>query len=114
MPGMQSRGGSRIRIESAVAWVALMLAVLAVYVMVVLGGGMVIDRTDSPHVGLSVLATVIVAAGFNPARTRLERGVAHLLHLQRPEPVAHGVAEFFARHPMGLTAIRGGQPAVVG
>jgi pimeloyl-ACP methyl ester carboxylesterase len=27
-------------------------------------------------------------------------GVAHLLHMHRPEPVAHGVAEFFARHPM--------------
>ena len=28
-------------------------------------------------------------------------GVAHLLHMQRPEPVARGVAGFFARHPMG-------------
>jgi pimeloyl-ACP methyl ester carboxylesterase len=27
-------------------------------------------------------------------------GAGHLLHLQRPEPVAQGVAEFFARHPM--------------
>jgi pimeloyl-ACP methyl ester carboxylesterase len=27
-------------------------------------------------------------------------GVAHLLHLQRPEPVARGIAGFFARHPM--------------
>lgn len=27
-------------------------------------------------------------------------GVAHLLHMQRPEPVARGIAEFFAQHPM--------------
>ena len=27
-------------------------------------------------------------------------GVAHLLHIQRPEPVAQGVADFFAHHPM--------------
>jgi pimeloyl-ACP methyl ester carboxylesterase len=27
-------------------------------------------------------------------------GAAHLLHMQRPEPVARGVAEFFARHLM--------------
>ena len=27
-------------------------------------------------------------------------GVAHLLHLQRPEPVARGLAGFLARHPM--------------
>jgi pimeloyl-ACP methyl ester carboxylesterase len=26
-------------------------------------------------------------------------GVAHLLHIQRPEPVARGLAAFFARHP---------------
>jgi 3-oxoadipate enol-lactonase len=29
---------------------------------------------------------------------RIEK-VAHLLHMQHPEPVARGVAEFFARHP---------------
>jgi pimeloyl-ACP methyl ester carboxylesterase len=27
-------------------------------------------------------------------------GVGHLLHMQCPEPVAKGVAEFFARHPI--------------
>jgi pimeloyl-ACP methyl ester carboxylesterase len=27
-------------------------------------------------------------------------GTGHLLHMQRPEPVARGVAEFFARHPI--------------
>jgi pimeloyl-ACP methyl ester carboxylesterase len=27
-------------------------------------------------------------------------GVGHLLHMQRPQPVASGVAEFFASHPM--------------
>jgi len=27
-------------------------------------------------------------------------GVGHLLHMQRPEPVAQGVAAFFARYPM--------------
>jgi pimeloyl-ACP methyl ester carboxylesterase len=27
-------------------------------------------------------------------------GVGHLLHMQRPEPVARCMAEFFARHPM--------------
>jgi pimeloyl-ACP methyl ester carboxylesterase len=27
-------------------------------------------------------------------------GVAHLLHMQCPAPVAQGMAEFFARHPM--------------
>jgi pimeloyl-ACP methyl ester carboxylesterase len=31
---------------------------------------------------------------------RAIEGVAHLLHIQCPEPVARGVAEFLARHPM--------------
>ncbi len=30
-------------------------------------------------------------------------GVAHLLHIQQPEPVALGVAEFLLRHPMSNT-----------
>lgn len=29
------------------------------------------------------------------------QGVAHLLHIQRPEPVARCMADFFARHPIG-------------
>lgn len=32
-------------------------------------------------------------------------GVAHLLHMQRPEPVARCMAQFFARHPIGATAM---------
>jgi pimeloyl-ACP methyl ester carboxylesterase len=35
-------------------------------------------------------------------------GVAHLLHMQRPEPVARGIAEFLARHPMNVAAVRTG------
>jgi signal transduction histidine kinase len=83
---MHGLGGSRLRMETVVAWAVLLVAVLAVYVTVVLGGGIVIDRPDSPHVGLSVLATVIVAAGFDPARTKVERGVARLLHRGRSAP----------------------------
>ena len=37
-------------------------------------------------------------------------GVAHLLHVQRPEPVAQGVAAFCARHPMTGS---GAQPPIV-
>jgi pimeloyl-ACP methyl ester carboxylesterase len=36
-----------------------------------------------------------------PQIEKLEvEGVAHLLHLQRPEPVARGIAAFLARHPI--------------
>jgi pimeloyl-ACP methyl ester carboxylesterase len=33
-------------------------------------------------------------------------GVGHLLHIQRPEPVARGIARFLARHPMGASSAR--------
>jgi pimeloyl-ACP methyl ester carboxylesterase len=39
-------------------------------------------------------------------------GVGHLLHMQRPEPVARRMAEFFARHPMdGRNAL--GEPLLL-
>jgi pimeloyl-ACP methyl ester carboxylesterase len=37
---------------------------------------------------------------FPPVEGCAIEGVAHLLHIQRPEPVARGMAEFFARHPI--------------
>ena len=41
-------------------------------------------------------------------------GVGHLLHMQRPQPVARGVAEFFARHPMlEMEATPAPRPALV-
>lgn len=41
-------------------------------------------------------------------------GVGHLLHRQRPAPVARGVAEFIARHPMTGADIIHGRSASVG
>jgi pimeloyl-ACP methyl ester carboxylesterase len=37
-------------------------------------------------------------------------GVGHLLHIQRPEPVARGIAEFLARHAMSTPLLRGRAP----
>ena len=47
--------------------------VVLVYVVVVLGGGALIGQTSSPDVALSVLATAVVALGFDPVQTRLEQ-----------------------------------------
>lgn len=46
--------------------------VLAVYAVVVLGGDALIGRSDSPALALSVLATSVVALGFEPVQRRLE------------------------------------------
>ncbi|HET9998051.1 MAG TPA: hypothetical protein VFQ17_11075, partial [Nocardioides sp.] len=50
--------------------------VLGVYVLVVLGGGALLGRTDSPSPALSVLATTVVALAFAPVQRLLERAVA--------------------------------------
>jgi signal transduction histidine kinase len=54
--------------------------VIAVYLLVVLGGGVLIGRTDSPSLPLSVLATTAVALLFAPAQTALERAATRLGH----------------------------------
>jgi signal transduction histidine kinase len=58
----------------------LTVFVVGVYVVVVLGGGAVVGRTDSPSVPLSVLATAVVALALGPVRRRLESAVAVLFH----------------------------------
>jgi signal transduction histidine kinase len=61
--------------ERVVVLFGLAAFVLVVYLVVVLGGGALVGRTDSPDLTLSVLATVIVALGFEPVQHRLEAAV---------------------------------------
>jgi len=63
-----------------------LVAVATVYVVVVLGGGVLLGRTDSPNVGLSVLATVLVALGLEPWRTFLRSVVTQRLDHGRRSP----------------------------
>ncbi|HEX6919552.1 MAG TPA: sensor histidine kinase [Actinomycetes bacterium] len=60
--------------------------VVGVYVLVVLGGGALIGQTDSPNLALSVLATAIVALGFEPVQARLELAATRLVHGGTPSP----------------------------
>jgi signal transduction histidine kinase len=62
------------------------LAVTFVYVAVVLGGGLLIGHTDSPHVGLSILATAIVALGLEPLRALLESAAKRWMSDGRATP----------------------------
>jgi signal transduction histidine kinase len=50
--------------------------VAAVYLLVVVGGGLLIGESDRPHLLLSVLATGIVALAFEPLRESLRRRFA--------------------------------------
>jgi signal transduction histidine kinase len=62
------------------------LAVTGVYIVVVLGGGLLIGHTESPHLGLSILATAIVALGLEPLRSWLEAAAKRWLQAGRPAP----------------------------
>ena len=69
---MIGRLNRRVR-NRLVVMVGLAGFVVAVYVVVVLGGGAIIGRTDSPSLPLSVLATAAVALLFAPVQAGLER-----------------------------------------
>lgn len=58
--------------------VAMAGFVVALYAVVVLGGGAIIGRTNSPSLLLSVLATVAVALLFAPVQAAMERVAARL------------------------------------
>ncbi len=44
---------------------------------------------------------VLLRSWFPQAEELLLEGAGHLLQIQRPEPVARGMAEFLGRHPIG-------------
>lgn len=71
----RSRQDQRARLLVLVGLAGL---VVSVYVVVVLGGGALVGRTDSPSPALSVLATAIVALGFEPAQRRLQAATRRL------------------------------------
>ena len=62
------------------------LFVTAVYVTVVRGVGALVGQTDSPNLGLSVLATAVVALGFEPVRSRLRSVAVRLARGERAAP----------------------------
>ena len=57
-----------------------MVFVVLVYVLIVLGGGALIGHTSSPHGGLSVLATAVVALSFGWVQSRIEVVMSRLVH----------------------------------
>jgi signal transduction histidine kinase len=81
------------RSRSAVVVVGLGLFVLLVYLVVVLAGDALLRHTGSPQVGLSLLATAVVALAFEPVRDRLERLAAHRGGRGTPYDVLRGLSE---------------------
>ncbi|MGH9137860.1 MAG: hypothetical protein ACRD0G_12545, partial [Acidimicrobiales bacterium] len=60
--------------------------VTAAYVAVVASVGGVLGVTARPHVGLSLVATAVIAVAFDPARRRVQRRIDRLVYGDRPTP----------------------------
>lgn len=76
MAGRRAAGDGLGAVARLVVLAGLLAFTVGVYVVVVLGGGAVAGRPDQPGLGLSVLATAIVALGIEPVRRGLEATVA--------------------------------------
>lgn len=75
-----------IVLSRTLVWLAMTAAVTGAYVGVVLGVGRVIDSRRS--LLLSLLATGLVAVGFQPLRLRVQRLIDHVLFGERDNPYA--------------------------
>jgi signal transduction histidine kinase len=101
------RRSRRDVLSTALVVAGLALYVLLVYVVVVLGGGVLVGRTTTPDLTLSVLATAVVALSLDPVRHQVERVVAGLLHPGQRSP--YEVLSTFSSM-VGATSLAGDVP----
>ena len=73
-------------ISKTVTYGVLAAFIGVVYVGIVVGLGEVIGGDDSTGLGLSVVATAVVALGFQPVRVRVERLANRLVYGKRATP----------------------------
>ena len=71
---------------TAVVYGGLLLFVIAVYAALVVGGGLLLGRTSSADVALSVVATAVVALAFDRVQAHLESVASRVLHGGLPSP----------------------------
>ncbi|HEX2089147.1 MAG TPA: histidine kinase, partial [Actinomycetota bacterium] len=73
-------------INKTVVYGALAGFITLVYVGIVVGIGTAIGQGDRPNLGLSILATAIVAVAFQPVRERVQRFANRLVYGKRATP----------------------------
>jgi signal transduction histidine kinase len=84
-------------ISKTVVYTALAGFITAVYVAIVVGLGAVIGAgTSKPNLGLSILATAVVAVAFQPVRSRVQRFANRLVYGKRATPY-EVLSEFSSR-----------------
>ena len=73
-------------IGRALVYGSLAALITGVYVGIAVGIGELVGSGGKPNLGLSILATAIVALGFQPARERLQRVANRLVYGKRSTP----------------------------
>jgi signal transduction histidine kinase len=73
-------------INKTLVYGSLAMFITAVYVGVVVGIGSAFGRGDEPNLGLSILATAVVAVAFQPVRERVQRLANRLVYGKRATP----------------------------
>jgi len=73
-------------ISRALLYGALALLITTVYVGIVVGIGTLIGSRSKPNLVLSIVATTVVAVGFQPVRERLQRVANRLVYGRRASP----------------------------
>jgi signal transduction histidine kinase len=73
-------------ISRALVYGTLAALITAIYVGIAVGIGTVIGSGGKPNLALSIIATAVVAVGFQPARERLQRLANRLIYGRRATP----------------------------
>ena len=82
-------------ISRAVVYGSLAVFITAIYVGIAVGVGEFLGGGGKPNLALSIVATAIVAVGFQPLRERLQRVANRLVYGRRATPY-QALAEFSA------------------
>ncbi|MFZ0127909.1 MAG: sensor histidine kinase [Candidatus Dormiibacterota bacterium] len=75
-----------IIISRTIVYGALAVFITAVYVGIAVGIGALVGGGGKPNLALSILATAIVALGFQPVRERMQRVANRLVYGKRASP----------------------------
>ncbi|MDQ6857232.1 MAG: sensor histidine kinase, partial [Candidatus Dormibacteraeota bacterium] len=73
-------------ISRGIVYGSLAVFITAVYVGIAVGIGTLVGSGGKPNLGLSILATAIVAVGFQPVQERLQRVANRLVYGKRATP----------------------------
>ena len=73
-------------INKTVVYGVLGAFITAVYVSIVVGIGSLVSTGGEPNLGLSILATAVVAVAFQPVRERVQRFANRLVYGERATP----------------------------